>query len=47
LEISEATVKTHLQRQFGKTGTARQAELFKLVAAFMSPLGGLDGSTVR
>jgi hypothetical protein len=27
LGISQATVKTHLQRIFGKTGTARQADL--------------------
>lgn len=40
LGISEATVKTHLQRMFGKTGATRQAELVKLVAGFMSPLGG-------
>jgi DNA-binding CsgD family transcriptional regulator len=36
--ISEATVKTHLQRLFGKTGTNRQAELVKLVATHASPL---------
>src|SRR5713101_5336942 len=36
--ISEATVKTHLQRLFGKTGTNRQTELVKLVAAHASPL---------
>lgn len=40
LGISGATVKTHLQRLFGKTGANRQAELVKLVAGFMSPLGG-------
>jgi DNA-binding CsgD family transcriptional regulator len=40
LGISEATVKTHLQRVFDKTGVVRQAELVKLVAGFMSPLGG-------
>ena len=40
LGISEATVKTHLQRIFGKTGTSRQADLVKLVAGYMSPLGG-------
>jgi DNA-binding CsgD family transcriptional regulator/PAS domain-containing protein len=38
LGISEATVKTHLQRLFAKTETTRQAELVKLVAAFSSPL---------
>jgi DNA-binding CsgD family transcriptional regulator/PAS domain-containing protein len=40
LGISEATVKTHLQRIFAKTGTSRQADLVKLVAGYMSPLGG-------
>ena len=39
LGISEATVKTHLQRIFDKTGSARQAELVKLVAGHMSPVG--------
>lgn len=34
---SEATVKTHLQRLFAKTGTNRQADLVKLVAATASP----------
>jgi DNA-binding CsgD family transcriptional regulator len=36
--ISEATVKTHLQRLFGKTGTNRQTDLVKLVAGHASPL---------
>jgi DNA-binding CsgD family transcriptional regulator len=40
LGISEATVKTHLQRIFAKTDTSRQADLVKLVAGYMSPLGG-------
>ena len=39
LGISETTVKTHLSRLFEKTGTKRQADLVKLVAAFVSPLG--------
>ena len=39
LGISETTVKTHLSRLFEKTGTRRQADLVKLVAAFISPLG--------
>jgi DNA-binding CsgD family transcriptional regulator len=39
LGISETTVKTHLRRLFEKTGTSRQADLVKLVAAFTSPLG--------
>jgi DNA-binding CsgD family transcriptional regulator len=37
LGISEATVKTHLQRIFDKTGVRRQADLVKLVAAHASP----------
>jgi DNA-binding CsgD family transcriptional regulator/PAS domain-containing protein len=40
LGISETTVKTHLQRVFEKTGVKRQADLVKLVAGYMSPLGG-------
>jgi DNA-binding CsgD family transcriptional regulator len=39
LGVSEATVKTHLQRIFAKTDTSRQADLVKLVAGYMSPLG--------
>lgn len=35
---SEATVKTHLQRLFAKTGTNRQTDLIKLVAGSASPL---------
>jgi DNA-binding CsgD family transcriptional regulator len=38
LGVSETTVKTHLQHTFAKTGTARQADLVKLVAGYMSPL---------
>jgi DNA-binding CsgD family transcriptional regulator/PAS domain-containing protein len=36
--ISEATVKTHLQRLFAKTGTNRQIDLVKLILAHASPL---------
>jgi DNA-binding CsgD family transcriptional regulator len=36
--IAEATVKTHLQRLFAKTGTSRQTDLIKLVATHASPL---------
>jgi len=36
--IAEATVKTHLQHLFAKTGTNRQIDLVKLVAAHASPL---------
>jgi DNA-binding CsgD family transcriptional regulator len=34
LGISQQTVKTHLKRLFGKTGTKRQADLVKLMASF-------------
>ncbi len=40
LGIAEGTVKTHLKRLFAKTGTTRQADLVKLVAAYASPLAG-------
>jgi DNA-binding CsgD family transcriptional regulator len=36
--ISASTVKTHLRRLFAKTGTDRQADLVKLVAAYANPL---------
>jgi DNA-binding CsgD family transcriptional regulator len=36
--LSEATVKTHLQRLFAKTGTHRQTDLVKLAATHASPL---------
>jgi DNA-binding CsgD family transcriptional regulator len=38
LGIAESTVKTHLHRAYDKTGTNRQADLVKLVAAFSNPL---------
>ena len=38
LGVSETTVKTHLQRLFEKTGTHRQADLVKRVAAYTNPL---------
>jgi DNA-binding CsgD family transcriptional regulator len=38
LGISEATIKTHLSRIFAKTGSRRQADLVKIVAAYASPL---------
>ncbi len=38
LGVAETTVKTHLGRVFAKTGTSRQADLVKLVAAFSSPV---------
>jgi DNA-binding CsgD family transcriptional regulator len=38
LGLSAETVKTHLGHLFEKTGTNRQADLVKLVAAFSNPL---------
>jgi DNA-binding CsgD family transcriptional regulator len=40
LGLAEGTVKMHLAHVFGKTGTARQADLVKLVAGYVSPLSG-------
>jgi DNA-binding CsgD family transcriptional regulator/PAS domain-containing protein len=36
--IAESTIKTHLARIFIKTGTKRQADLVRLVAAFTPPI---------
>jgi DNA-binding CsgD family transcriptional regulator len=47
LGISEATVKTHLHRVFGKTGASRQADLVKLVAGFSNPVVGTAGHLPR
>jgi DNA-binding CsgD family transcriptional regulator len=38
LGVAETTVRTHVRRLFEKTGTARQADFVKLVAAYASPL---------
>jgi DNA-binding CsgD family transcriptional regulator len=38
LGIAEITVKTHLGRIYGKTGTGRHAELARLVASYSNPL---------
>ena len=38
LGIAASTVKTHLGRIYEKTSAARQADLVKLVAGFMSSL---------
>lgn len=38
LGVAPTTVRTHLGRVYEKTGTARQADLVKLVAGFVSPL---------
>ncbi len=40
LGIGEGTVRSHLHRLFEKTGTARQADLVKLVGGYASPLIG-------
>ncbi len=40
LGIANSTVKTHLHRLFKKTGTSRQADLVKVVAAFSHRLVG-------
>lgn len=36
--IAETTIKTHLARIFVKTGTKRQADLVRLIAAFTPPI---------
>lgn len=46
LGLSEATVKTHLHRVFGKTGANRQADLVKLVAGSANPFAGTFRRTV-
>ena len=38
LGVAQTTVKWHLGHLFQKTGTARQADLVKLVAGFSNPL---------
>lgn len=38
LGVAETTVKTHLAKLYGKTGTSRQTDLVRLVAGFQSPL---------
>jgi DNA-binding CsgD family transcriptional regulator len=37
LGITKATVKTHLNHLFAKTGTRRQSELIRLAAEYASP----------
>ncbi|MEP6836595.1 MAG: LuxR C-terminal-related transcriptional regulator [Bradyrhizobium sp.] len=36
--VADTTVRTHVSRLFEKTGTARQADLVKLVASYTTPL---------
>lgn len=38
LGVAGTTIKTHVSRLFEKTGTARQADLVKLVAGYATPL---------
>jgi DNA-binding CsgD family transcriptional regulator len=38
LGVAHTTVRTHVSRLFEKTGTARQADLVKLVAGYATPL---------
>jgi DNA-binding CsgD family transcriptional regulator len=38
LGISEATVRTHLQQMFSKTGTSRQADLLLLLQSSAPPI---------
>ena len=38
LGVSEETVRTHLKHVFAKTGTNRQADLVRLIAAYTNPL---------
>jgi DNA-binding CsgD family transcriptional regulator len=40
LGMAASTMRTHLRRLFGKTGTERQTDLVKLVASYISPLVG-------
>lgn len=44
LGVAETTVRTHVGRVFEKTGTARQADFVKLVAAYASPLRNDEAS---
>lgn len=39
LGVADTTIRTHVSRLFEKTGTARQADLVKLVAGYATPLG--------
>ena len=40
LGVASTTIRTHLARLFEKTGVARQADLVKLVAGYVTPLAG-------
>jgi DNA-binding CsgD family transcriptional regulator len=40
LGVASTTIRTHLGRVFDKTGAARQADLVKLVAGYVTPLAG-------
>jgi DNA-binding CsgD family transcriptional regulator len=43
LGVADTTIRTHVRRLFEKTGTARQADLVKLVAGYATPLREPDG----
>jgi DNA-binding CsgD family transcriptional regulator len=40
LGVADTTIRTHVARLFEKTGTARQADLVKLVTGYTTPLTG-------
>jgi len=40
LGISEATMRTHLQHMYSKTGTSRQTDLLRLLRNSAPPVGG-------
>ena len=40
LQSTDPTVRTHVGRLFEKTGTTRQADLVKIVAAYAALLAG-------
>jgi DNA-binding CsgD family transcriptional regulator len=39
LRVADSTVKSHLERIFGKTGTRDQVELMRLIGSLRSPVG--------
>jgi DNA-binding CsgD family transcriptional regulator len=44
LSVADTTIRTHVSRLFEKTGTARQADLVKLVAGYATPLREVGAS---
>jgi Bacterial regulatory proteins, luxR family len=45
LGVADSTVKSHLERIFGKTGTRDQVELVRLVVTLSSPAGKVQLSS--